>query len=274
VCGACHDPHEQTRPADAVRSCAAAGCHDAVDAITPLHRGLDAGVVERCTLCHAAHDARIDRVDCAACHTDGARFAPGDSATFDHARHRTVACTRCHASDRTHGALVAASVEDCRACHHRPQQGAAGVDCAACHSRDDIALEVHRVARVVELSVGRRSRALPFVHANHASVVCSTCHTEGLALSATTVDCASCHEQHHAPDATCRSCHVAAPPSTHPPRVVHTTCAGSGCHDAVPFRERPETREFCLACHQDQVAHEPQGRCVDCHAMPAWRASR
>src|SRR5687768_15399473 len=40
ACGACHDPHSQTTPAQAVESCGTVGCHTRVDTITPFHRGL------------------------------------------------------------------------------------------------------------------------------------------------------------------------------------------------------------------------------------------
>ena len=301
VCGACHNPHEQTTPAEAVRSCAASECHAVADTITPMHRGLEAGTLERCTLCHSPHDSPIEEVVCTSCHTNGALIDRGetalpahvgedirrmpvrevsstaappssedDSLRFSHQRHDAVDCTQCHVSEEAHGEVSASNVTECRECHHRPAQ-AATIECTRCHERRENAAEVHRANRVMDLSTGRRGRSLPFQHEKHTDVQCTRCHTRGLELSATQVDCASCHTEHHRPDATCRSCHLEAPASAHPARVVHTTCAGSGCHSEVPFTERPNTREFCLACHQDQVTHEPQGLCADCHAMPAWR---
>ena len=266
VCGACHNPHEQTTPAEAVRSCAASGCHARADTITPMHRGLDANRLAQCTSCHRAHDARMgDRLDCTSCHTN-----PPDTQRFAHDRHESVDCTQCHRSGETHGELVVTSVQQCRECHHRPQQAAA-VECTRCHQGSGNDAAVYRADRTMALSVGARGRSLPFQHVRHDGVQCTRCHTQGLELSAARVDCASCHVEHHRADAACRSCHLEAPAGAHPARVVHTTCAGSGCHSSVPFEQRPGTREFCLACHQDLVRHEPQGLCADCHAMPAWR---
>jgi hypothetical protein len=271
VCGACHDPHRQATPAEAVRSCATSGCHAAADTITPMHRGIEAAALARCTSCHEAHDTPIEQPTCVGCHADAARIDARGAGDFSHERHTGVSCTQCHASIEAHGAVAVTRAEQCRACHHQAQQRVA--TCSRCHDAREIAAPVHRAVRTMELSVGRRARGLPFQHVAHEGTQCTRCHTRGLELSAAQVDCASCHTDHHRVDGTCRSCHVEAPASAHPPRVVHTTCAGSGCHGEVPFARRPDTREFCLTCHQDMVRHEPQGRCVDCHAMPAWRAA-
>ncbi|HUF11713.1 MAG TPA: NapC/NirT family cytochrome c [Longimicrobiales bacterium] len=295
VCGACHNPHEQTTPAQAVQSCAASECHASADTITPMHRGLPAGTLERCTLCHAPHDAPIGEVRCVACHADGARIDRGETllphgvgqeirsvtATgtplpvadetgqpFDHQRHGAVECTACHVSADAHGEIRASSLRECRECHHTPS--AVGVPCTRCHQEQRTGREVHHVARTMDLTTGRRVRGLPLVHAQHGSVECTRCHTQGVELSAASVDCASCHTQHHRPQAVCRSCHLEAPEGTHE-LAVHTGCAGSGCHSALPFQNRPDTREFCLACHQDLVRHEPGRECTACHALPEWR---
>jgi hypothetical protein len=70
VCGACHNPHNQTTPAAALETCASAGCHSDPEALTPFHRGLHEGVVENCATCHSAHDFVADGADCRSCHTD------------------------------------------------------------------------------------------------------------------------------------------------------------------------------------------------------------
>ena len=68
TCGMCHDPHKQTRPADALKSCASAGCHaDWRD--EPFHTGAPhRRVAEQCTLCHQPHGAKVDAAECAECH--------------------------------------------------------------------------------------------------------------------------------------------------------------------------------------------------------------
>jgi len=68
VCGACHDPHTQTRPADAFETCVTSGCHSDPLAGSPFHRGLATGVVEACGTCHSAHAWVVDGSDCRSCH--------------------------------------------------------------------------------------------------------------------------------------------------------------------------------------------------------------
>jgi nitrate/TMAO reductase-like tetraheme cytochrome c subunit len=70
ACGLCHNPHTHLLAADAAGSCTAAGCHDAVEPLTPFHRGLRAGVLADCTHCHVAHEFRVTGVNCINCHTD------------------------------------------------------------------------------------------------------------------------------------------------------------------------------------------------------------
>lgn len=326
ACGACHDPHEQTTPADAVQTCAGAGCHASADTLTPMHRGLDEGVLERCTECHAPHDARLEQPDCITCHRGimdddpgtaravahadarGARppspsptsspwvhtvalttapaaqpmasrsaaeadatpqaTARSDTVAFRHSQHRGVQCTSCHTSQDRHGAVTVTTIRDCRSCHHVPAR--AGVQCVECHEAGELT-GARAVTRTLELSVGSRTGRLAFAHPVHRGVSCTECHRQGLELSAAAVSCASCHEQHHRANSDCASCHVAAE-AAHPPRVVHVTCAGSGCHSELPFRSRPESREFCLVCHTGMEDHEPGRRCAECHALPPWRA--
>jgi hypothetical protein len=82
TCGMCHDPHVQTRPADALTSCASAGCHADWRA-EPFHTGRPhQNVAQQCTLCHPPHGAKADASDCAGCHaadqarTHGRRTPP------------------------------------------------------------------------------------------------------------------------------------------------------------------------------------------------------
>lgn len=274
VCGACHNPHEQATPAEAVQSCASAGCHFRPDTLTPFHRGLDGGRLQQCTACHSAHDSHIENTTCTACHQDMMQApvqrtarpgpAPGDTLVFSHSRHRTLECTRCHTSDAEHGAVTVQTFRECQACHHDPQ--AATVTCTRCHTRQEIRGEQHRVAQRLTLTTGATSRQLPFAHARHETVECTRCHTRGLTMSTADLDCASCHRDHHRPDAVCSSCHTSGE-GAHT-LAVHTGCGGSGCHQAVPFTQRPNTREFCLACHRDMRQHERGQVCTACHAVP------
>lgn len=291
-CGACHNPHTQTTPQQAVQSCAAGGCHSTPDTLTPYHRGLDPGVLEDCTVCHEAHDFRVHpETGCLDCHgdifDDAPRSAaaavsfvalahpmPQDTAGFRHAQHREVECTACHSVERAHGALTVTSLRDCRACHHT---GPVAEPCASCHAASEVRGLAMRVQRTLDIQIGRLDhprRQLPFDHAEHPRLQCQACHTEGLALSAAALDCAECHAEHHEPDRSCMACHAEPREGAHDVQV-HLGCAGSGCHEAAPATVNavPRTRDFCLACHQDLTDHRPGGNCEDCHSLPAPRRS-
>ncbi len=70
VCGACHDPHVQTTPEAAFRTCTGSGCHDDPEASTPFHRGLGDATLASCETCHQAHTWEVAGRDCVACHAD------------------------------------------------------------------------------------------------------------------------------------------------------------------------------------------------------------
>lgn len=285
ACGACHQPHEQRTPAEAVQSCATGGCHAAADTLTPFHRGLDPGVLDRCLLCHEAHDFRVDGENCTACHQDigGAGMLPSllrhaapvqrqDTMEFSHARHATVTCTACHETERTHGGVTITSVRDCQECHHTGSQSAR---CESCHAPADYSAR-ETVNRTLTMSVGApKARRLPFDHDDHASESCATCHVSSLTRTAAQVSCESCHDEHHETDANCMACHARPPARAHSAEA-HVTCTGAGCHAAaeMPFDGVPRTRTVCLACHQDLTDHRPGRNCEDCHALPAPRSGR
>lgn len=273
VCGACHNPHEQPTPHAAVETCATSGCHTSPDTLTPMHRGLDSGVLENCSTCHAAHEFRIEDLDCLACHQDvyedvprplgapvtrtsatsarestatasGAGMHPGlwasllhaqiqDTVRFAHADHRDVECSACHSTERTHGGLTLTGLRDCRSCHHTEPVVS---ECAACHQPREYAGPTYPVRQTLRLSVARApaTRSLPFDHRRHAGIACAECHRGGLELSAASVSCASCHEEHHQPDRACIACHANPPPGAHTTEMHVTGCAGSGCHQPVP----------------------------------------
>jgi len=275
-CAACHNPHEQTEPAQAAESCATAGCHDDTRELTPFHRGIERETLTECMYCHQAHDFSLDGSDCASCH-EGAE-PPGavlvSSLVFDHAEHESQACGDCHSTAETHGGSSVTTVADCRSCHHEETPSAS---CAQCHGPEDAPDTIHRLTRPMVLDVGVRDpeRIFVFDHGNHAEIDCASCHSVGIDMAVPDdLDCQSCHEDHHTPLSDCASCHVAAPVSAHPPTEAHVTCSGAGCHTEVPFETVPRTRAFCLGCHQDLTDHEPQDTCAECHQLPAPRGAR
>lgn len=307
VCSSCHNPHTQTTPAEAVESCATAGCHTEAEALSPMHRGMQPGVLEDCTFCHQAHDFKVDGVRCIDCHQDldaGATGVPNPHRTgeappsaasqpvglagvgvgwwvheapeaqerprFLHTDHRVVSCTSCHTTDDSHGGLRVVTLEDCRSCHH---EAPLANDCARCHASEEMPTATFRQVRPVRFSVGSAdsARAMEFPHARHEGITCGTCHTRGTALSAAGVDCASCHQDHHEPASPCAACHTAPARRAHPVIESHQTCAGSACHQDPPFASVPRTRNACLVCHQTQEEHKPGRVCVECHTLPSPR---
>jgi hypothetical protein len=272
-CAACHNPHEQTEPAQAAQSCATVGCHDDTRDITPFHRGLELETLTDCMYCHQAHDFSLDGSNCATCHA-GAE-APADAVAqtldFSHDEHESVDCGSCHASGDTHGATSVTTLSDCRSCHH---EETASASCDRCHGPADAPDTVHRRTVLMALDVGVNDpdRVFLFPHERHRELDCASCHSEGLAMTPPDdLDCTSCHEDHHTPVSDCAACHQAAPVSAHPPSETHVTCSGAGCHTDVPFESVPRTRPFCLGCHQDLRDHEPEGTCSDCHQLPEPR---
>lgn len=185
---------------------------------------------------------------------------------FLHSQHKSVSCLRCHDDTKSHGGLKIRTLQDCRSCHHRPPLSDS---CARCHKPSDMPTRTFEEVRAVHFSVGNaKQRTFLFNHAPHRGIKCSRCHTEGLSLSAASVNCDACHKQHHEVDNNCMSCHRQPPPSAHPVSEAHVTCTGSGCHKPAPFARVPRTREVCLVCHQKQKNHNPGRQCTDCHALP------
>jgi hypothetical protein len=301
TCASCHNPHEQATPAEAANTCASAGCHTDAESLTPFHRGLDQDVAADCLYCHQAHDFQVDGENCLACHQDVFDDGPAAGAAeaaravavarapvspfihaslaspapqaaardldFRHSEHRDVACSDCHATEPVHGAVTVETIADCRSCHHAAPVAR---DCVSCHaegSRSGTGGSL-TVSRTLALSVGDRpSRPLPFDHDVHSGESCSTCHAEGPDRSAEELDCASCHEPHHEASVDCASCHLPAPEGAHRVETAHVGCAGSGCHEALPFEGVERTRGVCLVCHQDERDHRPGEDCAECHAM-------
>ncbi len=272
ACAACHKPHEQSRPEDAVETCVSSSCHKDVTDLTPLHDGLEPGVVEDCSACHSAHDFRVEGADCLACHTEvhrgpAVRTVSPLEAPFSHDDHTDDDCATCHESEEAHGRLSVTSVTDCRSCHHEKP---VVTDCAACHTSGDFPVVPFTRLHVMAFDVGDRvTRSLPFDHADHETADCTTCHVEDLTLSAEAYSCSSCHEDHHEPESECMTCHVEAPVEAHPAEV-HVGCSGAGCHEESPMDLVPRTRPFCLACHQEYTDHklDSDEGCEDCHTLP------
>ncbi|MDX1492573.1 MAG: NapC/NirT family cytochrome c [Longimicrobiales bacterium] len=360
ACAACHNPHEQSTPAEAAQTCASSDCHTEPVDLSPFHQGLEEAVIADCMYCHQAHDFDIDGENCLACHTrimdddpsvsgplastsgstahpvmgrrvpsgppspgvrmivaeyvasgmttqsrvsglvhsqasapplpsgprspepDAPTLEPGvgllhswgypvqqlqETPEFLHSEHPSVDCAECHESVEVHGRVTVTTVADCRSCHHTGQRVRPG-GCAECHQESGSMRDPYALTRTMAFSTGLTvDRSLPFDHDAHPDLDCATCHSAGLALSASAVDCASCHEDHHEPEANCMSCHLTTGEEAHVIETAHVTCSGSGCHAETPFEGLPRTNAVCLVCHQDMVDHRPEGECAECHAL-------
>lgn len=206
-----------------------------------------------------AHDAH-GQIDCAVCH----EAVPG------HGAHASLGCAECHrASALT--TVSSLSQGECLACHHGAEQGRT---CEYCHETP----ATYPTSQLFELEVWEtpRERGLSFDHGPHLEEACSTCHQAQPTLSPA-VSCSNCHEEHHTGDVGCAGCHAVAPEGTHD-LDVHLTCSGAGCHREPAVEAISQSRPVCLACHQDQEMHEPEGECVDCHTVRPpehfWEPSR
>jgi hypothetical protein len=198
--------------------------------------------------------------------------APADS--FEHARHKDVACLTCHTTTSATSSLTFASPRGCQLCHHST---GAGRDCAACHEASTLAPEPSRVTVTVPAHAAR-PREVEFQHARHAELACKECHTTPVSLepAAQVKTCTSCHEQHHTRADDCAACHAGGDvdaPHT-PPARAHEGC--DACHTPARIALLTPSRSFCLTCHeQGQADHYPTKECTPCHldATPAeWRS--
>jgi len=201
-----------------------------------------------------------------------ALFSPARADSFEHSRHKDLACIACHTTSSPTSTLNFTAPRGCQICHHT---AAAQRECVACHNSADLVPKAATVTVAVPTHAPR-ARAVSFQHARHQKVACKECHATpvSLAPAAGARDCVSCHEQHHTEAKDCAACHaggdVAAPHA--PPAVAHERC--DACHTPARIALLTPSRPFCLTCHQPQVEHYPAQECTPCHldATPAeWR---
>ena len=261
TCGMCHNPHEQRRPADALKSCASAGCHsDWRD--EPFHTGKPhARVAEQCTLCHNPHGAKVDAAECAECHAAVKSRTQGKISPpqpFDTTRAlRRVSRIDVDPEEKGKGDV-------------NPPRAAPAPDSRLPTPADS------------------------FPHARHKQLACLTCHVTSRPNAALTFvpprGCQICH--HQEPGTTdCAKCHAAAElASVHAetiavavgnrparPRSVsfaHSTHAElqcTACHETAVTLNPSAPVKACTACHDDH--HTAKRDCATCHTNDAIRAA-
>jgi len=245
TCGMCHNPHVQTRPADALKTCASAGCH--VDwRAEPFHTGQPhRKVAQQCTLCHLPHGAKVDASDCAGCHaavqarTHGRRTPP---LPFD----TTKALRRISQGGR-----------------FEPETRGKG---------DAPPPRAAPPAPPAPLTPPLPAPLDTFPHDRHRTLACITCHTtrqgHGRLTFVPPRGCQLCHHQAPATN-TCASCHEASERAA--PRAVtaRVAVAGHAPRDrTVTFRHETHQSLRCVACHTTlaTLAAQPPATCQGCHA--------
>jgi hypothetical protein len=246
-CGVCHNPHEQTTPAAAARTCATAGCHSNWE-IYPFHTGEHRRVAPNCILCHPPHAARVDASNCRGCHEDvRTRTDRRPPLPFDTTR-----------------ALQRSQLPT-----DLPRVG---------HARGMQVVSYFTLA-VFTTSGGSGAGPPPpvqqdtFSHARHARIACLVCHQTGEGHGRLTFQpprgCQICHHQAPA-QARCAQCHrtseVVVPV---PVTVTVSVPQHSPRPRSVSFRHEPHLQRACIECHTTPVTLAPPpaiATCRNCHA--------
>lgn len=183
--------------------------------------------------------------------------------TFEHARHKTLACLTCHLST-SQAMLTFEPPRGCQICHH---QSPSRADCSRCHEPATLPEAVRVHVSIAAAAKPARDRPVAFRHERHTSLDCINCHGQPVTLapvdSATT--CRGCHANHHEVDRTCAGCHRTDTIRQVHARPVRVHVACDACHAAPTIALLTPTRSFCLVCHDAQVDHQPDRECATCH---------
>ena len=229
-------PEPDMGPSAAAVSCVR--CHFGIDT--------DASWIPEGEFDHTEHVLEGD-IECSACHGSAELFLP-DSSTFD----------------PDHGATLIVDA-DCAQCHHVERPG----ECVECHTAMEVANLPLDEEMTVRVAFGEhsRTRSVPFVHDEHSSVDCLTCH-EAPTLDRPAIACADCHTEHHTEAAeplSCQTCHGRGLLDPHE-RTDHFECAACHTTSTLLLLETAD-RPFCLQCHVEQWDHRPEGECATCHLL-------
>ncbi len=261
TCGMCHNPHEQTRPADALKSCASAGCHsDWRD--EPFHTGAPhRRVAEQCTLCHNPHGARVDAAECAECHAAVKSRSHGKvnpPQAFDTTRAlRRVSHVQVDPEEKGKGDA-------------NPPRAAPGPRSPVPAPTDSFPHSRHKQLACLTCHVTSRPNAnLTFVPPRG----CQICHHQAPATN----DCAKCHAAadlapvHAETIAVAVANHPARPRSVSFAHSTHAQLKCTACHETAVTLDPSAPAKACTACHDDH--HTAKRDCATCHTNDAIRAA-
>ncbi len=277
VCGACHNPHTQDTPYDAVETCM--GCHEDVETLTIYHTGTHAPVMPNCTECHDAHSWRVQGDQCLDCHETIMEDIPGD-LSWERGRSTTSPRPASHPTrtnpDPYHGA------GDLDLEYGGPPASGS----AASGGSPSARLAVHGGGASASAPAPASTDTLPrpLLHRQHQTISCAECHCtaeeHGVVTVRTPEQCAACH---HDPQRgyECQDCHaeverhvlrdVAATmdltvwdePRTRELPFEHELHEEFQCQECHTGPVMLAVEQECAACHDDH--HRPQADCVRCH---------
>ena len=249
-CGACHNPHTQTTPAAAFKTCANSGCHARPDTLTPFHRGIHATALTNCGACHQEHTWKVRGKDCIDCHQNIYKTPP--KAVF------------------------------------RPPPRSSMLPSSPAGSRFALVDNVTTLVFAARSIVGARLAAFGFAqavsgpdsvsfsHATHRGLACTSCHSAtGPAHGSVTLrsvrDCEQCH---HGPtaaklgggSAACLHCHQSQTlPARSQTVTVRTSTSPTTLTRTLPFAHATHTNVACAECHTTPVTLAAAVPCAGCH---------
>lgn len=265
ACGACHQPHEQATPAEAVDRCT--DCHTRADTLTAFHRGLQAGVLERCGACHEAHDFRVEGENCGACHRsmdEGASAPAGMRISSDPGPAGEAGARPPRSRAPRAGAGSGPYARD-----GGPRPTARPAPLQEAPGGDQQEAPPDTAIRYVAPSAGDTTR---FRHRSHEGLECAACHatdrTHGRVKITGLAGCRSCHHTDEA-GVECAACHREASLRDRTYRLPRTLTFSTGdtVRRPLPFDHGQHGELACGECHGSDLARSARGTgCADCHA--------
>ncbi len=277
TCGTCHNPHTQTTPAEAGKTCSQ--CHADWQTV-PFHTGRAHGQVgQQCLVCHNQHAARVDASDCVACHTSvTARFGTlrlRPPLPFDTTRAlRTSARDPEQPVPPSVGHFDGARPPGPVAWPPRPAAAPApAAEIELPGKGDTPPPELPAPDPPTAAAEPSIASVDSFPHARHTRLACITCHTTGASSATLTFvpprGCQICH--HQAPrSSNCAACHRPGDLA-----AIRALAVPIGVKDREPrvrsvgFAHQTHTELRCVTCHTQPVSLAPaEGvrRCADCHS--------
>ncbi|MGI9326780.1 MAG: hypothetical protein ACR2PZ_16290 [Pseudomonadales bacterium] len=281
-CGSCHNEREwlQTTFAHEDTGFVLTGAHRPLSCDS-CHAGNEfENTASECVSCHKQDDPHNGTLgsDCQQCHNT----STWTGEQFDHrgqtgfpllGGHAGLACVSCHAE----GVAASAASSECVSCHAADDahEGRNGSDCASCHT----------VADWITSTFDHTKAAGFTLLGAHASLACTSCHTESLSdpLPST---CHECHnEDPHEGQLgqRCASCHnnlswVVGVRFDHglsafPLLGEHSLLSCNDCHVDLRFHD---VESQCSSCHADDDAHAGVfgAECESCHQPSDWQQTR